>query len=139
MLCISSFLDVAMQWRYLTEIIIQIEKTYMHVWPVTMAVRPEASTPRVTSSAVEDEENPDDPFLLKNHMMSRACNDRTAAAAAASNLSWIVRTVVEQRKAMAMLQASIVTSFIWHRGKCQRPLSCRFYLIVAVRYICQAN
>ena len=53
-----------------------------------MAVRPEASTPRVTSSAVEDEESPDDPFLVKNHRMSRACNDRrAAAAAAASNIS----------------------------------------------------
>lgn len=35
-----------------------------------MAVRPEASIPRVTSSAVEDDENPDGPFLLKSHILS---------------------------------------------------------------------
>lgn len=38
--------------------------------PVTMAVRPVASIPWVTSSAVEDEENPDGPFLLKSHILS---------------------------------------------------------------------
>lgn len=37
--------------------------------PVTMAVRPEPSIPLVTSSAVEEEENPDGPFLLNSHML----------------------------------------------------------------------
>ena len=36
--------------------------------PVTMAVRPEPSIPCVTSSAVEEDENPDGPFLLKSHI-----------------------------------------------------------------------
>jgi len=35
-----------------------------------MAVRPEPSIPCVTSSAVEEAENPDVPFLLKNHILS---------------------------------------------------------------------
>lgn len=38
--------------------------------PVTMAVSPEPSIPCVTSSAVEEDENPEGPFLLKSHMMS---------------------------------------------------------------------
>jgi hypothetical protein len=33
-----------------------------------MAVRPEASIPSVTSSAVEYHEKPDPPFLKKGHM-----------------------------------------------------------------------
>lgn len=37
--------------------------------PVTMAVRPVPSIPRVTSSAVEDEENPDSPFRLNGHIL----------------------------------------------------------------------
>lgn len=36
--------------------------------PVTIAVRPEASIPLVTSSAVEAEENPEGPFLMNNHI-----------------------------------------------------------------------
>lgn len=36
--------------------------------PVTMAVSPEPSIPCVTSSAVEEDENPDGPFLLKSHI-----------------------------------------------------------------------
>lgn len=36
--------------------------------PVTMAVRPAPSTPCVTSSAVERDENPDAPFLPQNHI-----------------------------------------------------------------------
>lgn len=36
--------------------------------PVTTAVRPVPSIPWVTSSAVEEEENPDGPFLPKNHI-----------------------------------------------------------------------
>lgn len=36
--------------------------------PVTMAVRPVPSIPSVTSSAVEEDENPDGPFLLNNHI-----------------------------------------------------------------------
>lgn len=38
--------------------------------PVTMAVRPVPSIPSVTSSAVEEEENPEGPFLLNNHIAS---------------------------------------------------------------------
>ena len=38
--------------------------------PVTMAVRPEASMPSVTSSAVEEDENLDDPFVLHKHIFS---------------------------------------------------------------------
>lgn len=34
-----------------------------------MAVRPVASIPCVTSSAVEDDENPDGPFLLNSHIL----------------------------------------------------------------------
>lgn len=40
--------------------------------PVTMAVRPDASIPWVTSSAVEDDENPDGPFLQNGHILSLA-------------------------------------------------------------------
>lgn len=36
--------------------------------PVTMAVRPEASIPLVTSSAVEAEEKPEGPFPLNSHI-----------------------------------------------------------------------
>lgn len=39
--------------------------------PVTMAVRPDASIPWVTSSAVEDDENPDGPFLQNGHIALR--------------------------------------------------------------------
>uniref|UniRef100_A0A2P2JFZ9 Uncharacterized protein MANES_06G150100 n=1 Tax=Rhizophora mucronata TaxID=61149 RepID=A0A2P2JFZ9_RHIMU len=38
--------------------------------PVTIAVRPDPSTPFVTSSAVDDDENPDGPFLLNHHILS---------------------------------------------------------------------
>jgi hypothetical protein len=37
--------------------------------PVTMAVRPVASIPLVTCSAVEFHENPETAFLLNGHMM----------------------------------------------------------------------
>ena len=37
-------------------------------WPVTIAVRPLPSIPWVTSSAVEDDENPDAPFPLNGHI-----------------------------------------------------------------------
>ena len=40
--------------------------------PVTIAVRPVPSTPWVTSSAVEEDENPDGPFLLKGHILSQS-------------------------------------------------------------------
>ena len=35
-----------------------------------MAVRPVPSIPSVTSSAVEEDENPEGPFLLNNHIES---------------------------------------------------------------------
>lgn len=38
--------------------------------PVTMAVRPAPSIPCVTSSAVEQAENPEGPFQLKIHILS---------------------------------------------------------------------
>jgi len=49
--------------------------------PVTMAVRPVPSTPCVTSSAVEREENPDAPFDPKNHIFQlfffwKRCKER---------------------------------------------------------------
>jgi len=37
--------------------------------PVTMAVRPVASIPCVTCSAVEFHENPETPFLLNGHIL----------------------------------------------------------------------
>ena len=37
--------------------------------PVTMAVRPVASIPWVTCSAVEQAENPDGPFLPQIHIL----------------------------------------------------------------------
>lgn len=37
--------------------------------PVIIAVRPVPSIPSVTSSAVEEAENPDGPFLLKNQII----------------------------------------------------------------------
>lgn len=40
--------------------------------PVTMAVRADPSIPWVTSSAVEEAENPDGPFHPKIHMLSSA-------------------------------------------------------------------
>lgn len=40
--------------------------------PVTVAVRADPSIPSVTSSAVEEAENPDGPFLSKIHMFSFA-------------------------------------------------------------------
>lgn len=39
-----------------------------------MAVRPEPSIPSVTSSAVEEDENPDGPFLLSNHILHPSAN-----------------------------------------------------------------
>jgi hypothetical protein len=39
------------------------------VKPVTMAVRPVPSVPCVTSSAVEEAENPDGPFHPKSHIL----------------------------------------------------------------------
>lgn len=39
--------------------------------PVTMAVRPVPSIPCVTSSAVDDDERPDGPFLLNSHMFQK--------------------------------------------------------------------
>jgi len=37
-------------------------------WPVTIAVREVEWIPRVTSSAVEDDENPESPFLMNAHI-----------------------------------------------------------------------
>lgn len=44
--------------------------------PVTMAVRPDPSIPCVTSSAVEEAENPDGPVLLNNHIPSLLSDTR---------------------------------------------------------------
>ncbi|RRT77874.1 hypothetical protein B296_00000948 [Ensete ventricosum] len=41
--------------------------------PVTTAVRPLPSNPSVTSSAVDDQENPDAPFRLNGHISLSVC------------------------------------------------------------------
>lgn len=44
--------------------------------PVTMAVRPVPSRPSVTCSAVDDDENPEAPFLPNGHILSHTQTDK---------------------------------------------------------------
>lgn len=54
--------------------IIKLIKIKKIMLPVTMAVRPEPSILRVTSSAVEENENPEAPLLLSLHILSFSLN-----------------------------------------------------------------
>ena len=52
-----------------------------------MAVRPVPSIPWVTSSAVEEAENPDGPFQLKIHIFCFAKNKQTNSQSQTPSLS----------------------------------------------------